>query len=162
MYENAFTVAHAMRHIRGCTRTRTLLRKLYLHDDDNDNKGMDIYGRGGIGVNARAPAKQPQQKKGIEKKKKIEFRSCRALPACLPASAWVAEPEQHTKLHPTRQWNASRSSSEIKSGGGAHSFLSARIWTCARCRASTDPSAPSGKVEWFAERSRTVIYWEKR
>jgi hypothetical protein len=66
MDENAFTFAHAMRHIRGCA--RTLLRRL-LHDDDNDNKGMDIYGRGGIGVK-RAGASETITAKGIERKKK--------------------------------------------------------------------------------------------
>jgi hypothetical protein len=72
-------------------------------------------------------------KKGLkEKKNRVSF--VLNVEPCLPARICVGA-EQHTKLHPTRQWKASRSSNEIKSGGGAHSFLSARIWTCARCRA---------------------------
>lgn len=53
-YFRTCDAAHSRLH------TNAAAAEAFLHDDD---KGMDIYGRGGIGVNARAPAKQSLQER---------------------------------------------------------------------------------------------------
>jgi hypothetical protein len=103
----------------GHSRLRTTAAEALQYTRRDEQQGeKGIYGRGGIGVSARAPAEH-SLRKGMEEKKKIEFLS------------WLRSAHLRAEHSSKRTMEIFQIFHEIKSERSTP-FCSGRIWTCAR------------------------------